>query len=99
KNFCNDPTFWTLARDPKVRIVTYGSEDSEGYKSSQHSLSLLLTAHGATAAFVNRLTLSSRDYEPLDEESRGVSLANKAQSGLPVPHRQSIRNSKNKKLY
>ncbi|MQL81862.1 hypothetical protein Taro_014326 [Colocasia esculenta] len=93
-----------------------------GYKSSQRSLSLLLTTHGATAASATRPTPSSRDDEPLAERSRGtrpswhrcqdtatkvlpsvterreatnrvpyqkgVSLANKAQQGLPVPHRQ-----------
>ncbi|MQL97914.1 hypothetical protein Taro_030608 [Colocasia esculenta] len=39
------------------------------YKSSQHSLSLLLTTHGATAVSATRLTPSSRDDEPLAEGS------------------------------
>ncbi|MQL81091.1 hypothetical protein Taro_013545 [Colocasia esculenta] len=46
---------------------------SLGYKSSQRSLSLLLTTHGATAASATRLTLSSHDDEPLAEGSRGSS--------------------------
>ncbi|MQM01825.1 hypothetical protein Taro_034584 [Colocasia esculenta] len=53
--------------------------NSLGYKSSQCSLSLLRTTHGATTASATRLTPSSRDDEPLAEGSRGVSLANKAQ--------------------
>ncbi|MQL89560.1 hypothetical protein Taro_022124 [Colocasia esculenta] len=51
---------------------------SLGYKSSQRSLSLLLTTHDATATSATRPTPSSRDDEPLTEGSRGVSLANKA---------------------
>ncbi|MQL70302.1 hypothetical protein Taro_002619, partial [Colocasia esculenta] len=41
-----------------------------GYKSSQDSLSLLLTTHGATAASATRPTPSSRDDEPLATGSR-----------------------------
>ncbi|MQL68756.1 hypothetical protein Taro_001057 [Colocasia esculenta] len=52
---------------------------SLGYKISQHSLSLLLTTHGAIAASATRPTLSSRDEEPLAEGSRGLILANKVQ--------------------
>ncbi|MQL69668.1 hypothetical protein Taro_001987, partial [Colocasia esculenta] len=75
---CNDPTTQTPARDLEVRVATHRSEDLEGYKSSQHSLSLLLTTYGANAASTTRPTPSSRDDEPLAEGSRGVSLANKA---------------------
>ncbi|MQM06036.1 hypothetical protein Taro_038854 [Colocasia esculenta] len=60
--------------------------NKQRYKSPQRSLSLLLTTHGATAASATRPTLSSRDDEALAEGSKGVSLANKAQWGLPVPH-------------
>ncbi|MQM11732.1 hypothetical protein Taro_044644 [Colocasia esculenta] len=49
------------------------------YKSSQHSLSLLLTTHSAAATSTTRPTPSSRDDEPLAEGSSGVSLVNKAQ--------------------
>ncbi|MQL91654.1 hypothetical protein Taro_024269 [Colocasia esculenta] len=42
----------------------------ERYKSSQHSLSLLLTTHDATTASATRPTPSSRDDEPLSEGSR-----------------------------
>ncbi|MQM18019.1 hypothetical protein Taro_051002 [Colocasia esculenta] len=38
--FCNDPTSRTLSRG---HAATHRSEDPEGYKSSQRSLSLLLT--------------------------------------------------------
>ncbi|MQL75212.1 hypothetical protein Taro_007582, partial [Colocasia esculenta] len=41
-----------------------------GYKSSQRSLSLLLTTHGATAASATRPTPSSHDDEPLAERKR-----------------------------
>ncbi|MQM20261.1 hypothetical protein Taro_053278 [Colocasia esculenta] len=66
---CNDPTSRTPARDPEVHVATHGSVDPEG---SQHSLSLLLTTHGATAALATRPTPSSRDDEPQAEGSRGV---------------------------
>ncbi|MQL76320.1 hypothetical protein Taro_008718, partial [Colocasia esculenta] len=83
---CNDPSTRTPARDPEVCAATHGSEDPKGgipenlqsttlnslrYKSSQHSLSLLLTTHDATTVSANRLTQSSRDDDPLAEESRG----------------------------
>ncbi|MQL84656.1 hypothetical protein Taro_017164, partial [Colocasia esculenta] len=42
------------------------------YKSSQHSLSLLLTTQGTTAASATSLTPSSHYDKPLAEGSRGV---------------------------
>ncbi|MQM08579.1 hypothetical protein Taro_041441 [Colocasia esculenta] len=49
------------------------------YKSSENSLSLLLTTHGATAPSATDPTPSYCDDEPLAEGRRGVSLTNKAQ--------------------
>ncbi|MQM17462.1 hypothetical protein Taro_050433 [Colocasia esculenta] len=46
--------------------------------SSQHSLSLLLTTHGATATSATRPTPSSRDDESLAEGSRGASTRSRA---------------------
>ncbi|MQL80955.1 hypothetical protein Taro_013412 [Colocasia esculenta] len=55
------------------------------YKSSQQSLSLLLTTHGATAASTTCLTPSSCGDEPLAEGSRGGEPREQGPVGITSP--------------
>ncbi|MQM00069.1 hypothetical protein Taro_032799 [Colocasia esculenta] len=91
-HYCNDPTSRTPARDPEGRAAIHGSEDPEGAYLEDlqkgHSQltvqALTLTTHTGgnarrTSCHHDRPTTNSYDSESLPEESRGVSLANKAQ--------------------
>ncbi|MQM09785.1 hypothetical protein Taro_042658 [Colocasia esculenta] len=59
-------------RPTELGVVASLGGLSFGYKSSQRSLSLLLTTHSAIAASATRPTPSSHDDEPLAEGSRVI---------------------------